>query len=67
MFIERGGRMAPHGPDWHDYIDGHSDACASERFALQVRKGLNPVRTSFAKIIGSSHAAKCPPVSGLLK
>ena len=44
-----------------------SNACASERFALYARKGLNPVRTSFAKMIGSSHAAKCPPVSGLLK
>ncbi|SIT47637.1 hypothetical protein BN2476_590049 [Paraburkholderia piptadeniae] len=47
--------------------DERSDACASERFAHYARKGLNPVRTSFAKIIGSSHAAKWPPVSGLLK
>ncbi|CAB3771348.1 hypothetical protein LMG29542_06594 [Paraburkholderia humisilvae] len=38
-----------------------------ERVAFYARKDLNPVRTSFAKIIGSSHAAKCPPVSGLLK
>ncbi|TDY43258.1 hypothetical protein BX592_11853 [Paraburkholderia rhizosphaerae] len=37
------------------------------RRTVQVRNGLKPARTSFAKIIGSSHAAKCPPVSGLLK
>lgn len=64
--------LSHYGNDWQvaqpaACCNERSNACASERFALYARKGLNPVRTSFAKMIGSSHAAKCPPVSGLLK